>query len=75
MNIARFGGMLLLRGTDEQEKLEQQHAEPNDAKGHTPQWARLFYFIRTWLTLAAILTRDQDRRMYSWMEALIHHIA
>ncbi|BAR62573.1 hypothetical protein NK6_9434 [Bradyrhizobium diazoefficiens] len=28
-----------------------------------------------WLALAAILTSDQDRRMYSWMEALIHHIA
>jgi hypothetical protein len=26
MNIARFGGMLLLRGTDEHEKLEQRYA-------------------------------------------------
>ena len=28
-----------------------------------------------WLALAAILTSDQDRKMYSWMVALIHHIA
>ena len=28
-----------------------------------------------WLAVVPIFTSDQERRMYSWMEALIHHMA
>ena len=28
-----------------------------------------------WAAVVPILTSDQDRRMYSWIAALIHHMA
>ena len=28
-----------------------------------------------WLAVVPILTSDHDRRTYSWIEALIHHMA
>ena len=28
-----------------------------------------------WLAVVPIFTSDHERRMYSWIEALIHHVA
>ena len=28
-----------------------------------------------WLAVVPIFTSDQERRIYSWIDALIHHIA